>query len=651
MAKISILELSSVLVQRYGLNKRDASIFVSAMFDIIQSALERDRLVKVKGLGTFKIIDVDDRESVDVNTGERVLIEGHGKITFTPDQMMKELVNKPFSQFETVVLNDGVEIEENNNSDEMMGNVVDPTNGTAGQDVTIRPGNEPETAPLVDFVTDEVSEFPRQTVEEFKSPVVEEVYDEDEDIPEWVIEPSNVAPTAAAVPPVSAATSGRPTETIRPVQQPSTPVEPVRPVQQPVRPVESVRPVQQPVRPVEPVRPAQQPVRPVESVRPVQQPVHQADPLRPVTRPVTSSEPVHRVSSPSQGRIQNDKSSVYNTIRNVSSVNHPIQPEERVEPVRRYTPDPVPTEEVMERPVNQPFDISDVVDEVPNKKKDKSSNKKSADKRGGREGSSGKWILLVLLALIAGFFAGTFFGRDLLGITSETKEDKALVVEEEPVEEAAVPVPDDLPEVQPTQEEEANEEIEAGEPVGEEPVEGGEPTNVPENAGTPQPLVPASPTRPVSNAASGQNAATMQSTAKPAQPVTKPNQSTKKPVQTTAGAAKATAPTAKPAVTSPTASKSVKPKTQVKATAPVADNAPLDKYQKMDIRVRTGAYRITGTDYVVKVVPGDNAEKIARRTLGKDMSCYIEVYNGIKGATELEPGSVIKIPKLELKRK
>ena len=625
MAKISILELSSVLVQRYGLNKRDASIFVSAMFDIIQSALERDRLVKVKGLGTFKIIDVDDRESVDVNTGERVLIEGHGKITFTPDQMMKELVNKPFSQFETVVLNDGVEIEENNNSDEMMGNVVDPTNGTAGQDVTIRPGNEPETAPLVDFVTDEVSEFPRQTVEEFKSPVVEEVYDEDEDIPEWVIEPSNVAPTAAAVPPVSAATSGRPTETIRPVQQPSTPVEPVRPVQQPVRPVESVRPVQQPV--------------------------HQADPLRPVTRPVTSSEPVHRVSSSSQGRIQNDKSSVYNTIRNVSSVNHPIQPEERVEPVRRYTPDPVPTEEVMERPVNQPFDISDVVDEVPNKKKDKSSNKKSADKRGGREGSSGKWILLVLLALIAGFFAGTFFGRDLLGITSETKEDKALVVEEEPVEEAAVPVPDDLPEVQPTQEEEANEEIEAGEPVGEEPVEGGEPTNVPENAGTPQPLAPASPTRPVSNAASGQNAATMQSTAKPAQPVTKPNQSTKKPVQTTAGAAKTTAPTAKPAVTSPTASKSVKPKTQVKATAPVADNAPLDKYQKMDIRVRTGAYRITGTDYVVKVVPGDNAEKIARRTLGKDMSCYIEVYNGIKGATELEPGSVIKIPKLELKRK
>ena len=627
MAKISILELSSVLVQRYGLNKRDASIFVSAMFDIIQSALERDRLVKVKGLGTFKIIDVDDRESVDVNTGERVLIEGHGKITFTPDQMMKELVNKPFSQFETVVLNDGVEIEENNNSDEMMGNVVDPTNGTAGQDVTIRPGNEPETAPLVDFVTDEVSEFPRQTVEEFKSPVVEEVYDEDEYIPEWVIEPSNVAPTAAAVPSVSAATSGRPTETIRPVQQPSTPVEPVRPVQQPVRPVESVRPVQQPV--------------------------HQADPLRPVTRPVTSSEPVHRVSSPSQGRIQNDKSSVYNTIRNVSSVNHPIQPEERVEPVRRYTPDPVPTEEVMERPVNQPFDISDVVDEVPNKKKDKSSNKKSADKRGGREGSSGKWILLVLLALIAGFFAGTFFGRDLLGITSETKEDKALVVEEEPVEEAAVPVPDDLPEVQPTQEEEANEEIEAGEPVGEEPVEGGEPTNVPENAGTPQPLAPASPTRPVLNAVSGQNAATIQSTAKPAQPVTKPNQSTKKPVQTTAGAAKTTAPTAtaKPAVTSPTASKSVKPKTQVKATAPVADNAPLDKYQKMDIRVRTGAYRITGTDYVVKVVPGDNAEKIARRTLGKDMSCYIEVYNGIKGATELEPGSVIKIPKLELKRK
>lgn len=101
-----------MLVEKRGLTKKEASNFISEMFDIVQQELEKDKLVKIKGLGTFKIIDVDDRESVNVNTGERVLIEGHGKITFTPDSLMKELVNKPFSQFETVVLNDGVEFEE-----------------------------------------------------------------------------------------------------------------------------------------------------------------------------------------------------------------------------------------------------------------------------------------------------------------------------------------------------------------------------------------------------------------------------------------------------------------------------------------------------------------------------------------------------------
>ena len=112
MGKISLIELAAVLSKKYGLNKKVATRFVSKMFDIIQKSLEQDKTVKIKGLGTFKIIDVDARESVNVNTGERVLIEGHYKITFTPDTMMKELVNKPFSQFETVVLNDGVDFED-----------------------------------------------------------------------------------------------------------------------------------------------------------------------------------------------------------------------------------------------------------------------------------------------------------------------------------------------------------------------------------------------------------------------------------------------------------------------------------------------------------------------------------------------------------
>ena len=112
MGKVSLQDLASVLVDRWRLGKKEASMFVNEMFFVIQKSLNEDKIVKVKGLGTFKIIDVDDRESVDVNTGDRVLIEGHGKITFTPDALMKELVNKPFSQFETVVLKDGIDFDE-----------------------------------------------------------------------------------------------------------------------------------------------------------------------------------------------------------------------------------------------------------------------------------------------------------------------------------------------------------------------------------------------------------------------------------------------------------------------------------------------------------------------------------------------------------
>lgn len=137
-----------MLVEKRGLSKKDASNFISEMFDIVQQELEKEKIVKIKGLGTFKIIDVDDRESVNVNTGERVLIEGHGKITFTPDSLMKELVNKPFSQFETVVLNDGVEFEDPKEE------VVEPqdTNG------------DPSSMALVDFglgnVKADLSSFP-----------------------------------------------------------------------------------------------------------------------------------------------------------------------------------------------------------------------------------------------------------------------------------------------------------------------------------------------------------------------------------------------------------------------------------------------------------------------------------------------------------
>ncbi len=107
MSKIS--ELAELLVSKNHLPQTDADRFVRIMFDVINSQLHRDRLVKVKGLGTFKLTNVRDRESINVTTGERITIEARDKITFTPDPVLRDLVNKPFSEFETVELNDGVD--------------------------------------------------------------------------------------------------------------------------------------------------------------------------------------------------------------------------------------------------------------------------------------------------------------------------------------------------------------------------------------------------------------------------------------------------------------------------------------------------------------------------------------------------------------
>ena len=112
MGKITIQEIAKTLVEKNGLDQREANLFATEMFSVIMERLSHGEQVKVKGLGTWKIIDVEPRESISVRTGERVVINGHSKVSFTPDAMMKELVNKPFSQFETVILNDGVEFED-----------------------------------------------------------------------------------------------------------------------------------------------------------------------------------------------------------------------------------------------------------------------------------------------------------------------------------------------------------------------------------------------------------------------------------------------------------------------------------------------------------------------------------------------------------
>ena len=108
----NIKDLARFLVEKHGIKLADAELFISLMTEIINEGVHRERQVKIKGLGTFKLTSVSSRESIDVNTGERIVIEGRDKLSFAPDNAMKALVNQPFSQFETIVVNDGVELED-----------------------------------------------------------------------------------------------------------------------------------------------------------------------------------------------------------------------------------------------------------------------------------------------------------------------------------------------------------------------------------------------------------------------------------------------------------------------------------------------------------------------------------------------------------
>lgn len=112
MSKSSLSVLAKAVASKRGLTQAEAERFIATMFEVAGAGIQEDKLLKMKWLGTFKITSVKDRESVDVNTGERILIEGRDKISFTPDNILKEIINKPFAQFETVVVNDGVDFSE-----------------------------------------------------------------------------------------------------------------------------------------------------------------------------------------------------------------------------------------------------------------------------------------------------------------------------------------------------------------------------------------------------------------------------------------------------------------------------------------------------------------------------------------------------------
>ena len=216
MGKVSVAWIAEAIAGKHGLTQKDAEQFVATFFDLINEALHEEKMVKVKGLGTFKVIDVRERESINVNTGERVVIESHGKISFTPDPIMRDLVNKPFAQFETVMLNDDVDIEELNavSVDEEPLTIVDeqpqeveeePGVAAAGPEVVDEQPlmNEDlpqeETVPQLQEVEEPLLEVAERFVEEEPEQVVEE-----EPSVEAEEQPQQAMETEAALMPVEA---------------------------------------------------------------------------------------------------------------------------------------------------------------------------------------------------------------------------------------------------------------------------------------------------------------------------------------------------------------------------------------------------------------------------------------------------------------
>ena len=218
MSKVSITELASKLMEKHGLKRTEAELFIRQFVGVINDGLKNDKSVKVKGLGTFKVQAVSARKSVDVNTGEAIVIEGRDKISFTAEAVMRDLVNAPFAQFETVIVNDGVDFSE-----------IDAKNEADNTEAK-------EPTPAVEPTP--VAELEPAVVE--PAPVAE---------PEpAVVEPTPVAEPEPTV--VEAAPAAEPEPTVKPAAEPEPTVEPA-PVAEPEPAVVEPTPIVEPTPAVE----------------------------------------------------------------------------------------------------------------------------------------------------------------------------------------------------------------------------------------------------------------------------------------------------------------------------------------------------------------------------------------------------------------
>lgn len=176
--RLTIQDLTDLLADKHSMTKKDAEAFVKEFFLLIEQSLQTENIVKIKGLGTFKLIDVDSRESVNVNTGERFQIKGHTKVSFTPDASLRDTVNRPFAHFETVVLNENtiledtpIEEEEEENGEELLVPAVPENEDSATQEVEddiVEHNLIPETTETVEVTTDDTSKTEKVVEEEME---------------------------------------------------------------------------------------------------------------------------------------------------------------------------------------------------------------------------------------------------------------------------------------------------------------------------------------------------------------------------------------------------------------------------------------------------------------------------------------------------
>lgn len=550
MNRISIYELARVLILKNGLDRQDAEHFVSSIFSIVRSALERDSVVKIKGLGTFKIIGVEARESVNVNTGERVVIESHGKVTFTPDATMKELVNKPFSQFETVVLNDGVEFDDMTGGEMASGSETVAEDGLRESDGgvdNVKTGVETVAAALADEVVERTvggvgagHESSQSRLADGRSLLVESAIGDIKEAIDGMGATEN-----------SGSDASDEEKAYVPLEIPYS-----------LADIEAL--------PDLPDDAAQNPVDDA--------PKAVAAGLKAVpqeTEPaVVAAESVPEKPSPKSGAYPDDdiKGNVESAVVANPQVAEPVEDTEQkaVEPAVVANPQVVEAAAVEQ---------SSAAISVTTKTEEPVEEPEAAS------GVSRKWMWLFFISLFlifipAAFFGGYFFNK----LLSDDAREK-------PAEEIERAVP-------------------AENPAGKSDV--------------------------------------LQKHAA-ANPDTLANRR-----DTLAGGRRADAEKAESASEAERKGTSGAGKESADKTgkATPAEDAPVDykRYEAMDNRVRTGAYRIVGTLDVRTVKQGETLERISKRTLGEGMECYVEVYNGLERGAKLKAGQQIKIPKLVLKK-